>query len=112
MTCSICLENMPKLLTNQQKWQRMTTGKPANIHENYKTIILPCGHRFHEKCIEKWFKFKCSPTCPLCRKTDISRLLTHDHILRNNSNQITHYVRITSLQSQGPHIVITLSPSF
>tara|TARA_B100000945_G_scaffold312264_1_gene306594 strand:- start:459 stop:764 length:306 start_codon:yes stop_codon:yes gene_type:complete len=101
---------MPKLLTNEQKWQRMTTGKPANIPENDKTIMLPCKHRFHEKCIEKWFKY--SATCPLCRKIDISRLRTYDDILRNNSNQISHYVRITSLRSQGPHIVITLSPSF
>ena len=109
MTCSICMENMPKLLTNEQKWQRMSIGKPANIHENDKTIILPCKHRFHERCIEKWFKY--SVTCPLCRKIDISRLPTYDDTLRNDiSNHVSHYVRITSLRPQGPHVVIILSP--
>lgn len=27
--------------------------------------ILRCSHKFHKKCIDKWFEQK--PTCPICR---------------------------------------------
>jgi hypothetical protein len=29
-------------------------------------IVLPCGHNYHKKCIDKWFET--SKTCPECRK--------------------------------------------
>jgi hypothetical protein len=28
---------------------------------------LTCGHLFHKKCIDKWFK-KDKNDCPMCRK--------------------------------------------
>ena len=35
---------------------------------------LPCGHKYHEVCIQKW-KDACSiPQCPLCRRS----FATHD----------------------------------
>ena len=45
-SCSICLE-------------KFEAGK-------YKRV-LPCGHTFHKKCIDKWLKKKL--ICPICRKT-------------------------------------------
>ena len=27
--------------------------------------LLPCGHCFHRKCLERWLHV--SPTCPCCR---------------------------------------------
>ncbi|KAK7750208.1 hypothetical protein SLS62_007838 [Diatrype stigma] len=35
---------------------------------------LPCGHRFHRDCIQKWFKAQAkpprrSPSCPTCRRS-------------------------------------------
>ena len=43
-TCSICL---------------------MDITEGQKTILLPCGHMFHDDCVTKWLNLH--NTCPLCR---------------------------------------------
>ena len=43
--CSVCLQGLSRL-----------------------TRVLPCGHEFHIKCVERW-KRTCrgDPTCPMCR---------------------------------------------
>ena len=35
------------------------------INEGIDTILLPCGHMFHDNCVTKWLKIH--NTCPLCR---------------------------------------------
>ena len=35
------------------------------INEGIDSILLPCEHIYHEKCIIQWFKTH--NTCPLCR---------------------------------------------
>ena len=41
-----------------------------NIKKNY--VVLQCGHRFHQKCIQQWEYHLISRnqvlTCPCCRK--------------------------------------------
>jgi len=32
-----------------------------------KVRVLPCGHRFHIHCIDRWLIMN-QPTCPLCKK--------------------------------------------
>lgn len=44
--CSICLE---KLNFNEKR-------------------IFKCGHAFHKKCIDKWFKETSSLKCPNCKQ--------------------------------------------
>ncbi len=39
----------------------------CNYEENEGVRLLPCGHSFHKKCIDKWF-MEGSVQCPVCRK--------------------------------------------
>lgn len=61
--CSICFEK-------------------CSILTDYTT---KCGHIFHKKCVEEWFK-KGEVTCPNCRSVDIKQ-----------SKKITYYLNINSL---------------
>ena len=65
------------------------------ISEGQNTILLPCGHMFHDECSTKWLKIH--NTCPLCRfelPTDNAdyererrqRNQQRDNNIRNNSN--------------------------
>jgi hypothetical protein len=43
-TCSVCL---------------------TDINKDQDTILIPCGHLFHNDCITKWLDM--NNTCPVCR---------------------------------------------
>ncbi len=47
----------------------MCTVCCSDNYSNNKTI-LDCGHTFHCKCIEEWFKYAttCKVSCPVCRQ--------------------------------------------
>lgn len=68
--CSICHDPMNESLTQPS----LITG-PSNAEEVY----LTCGHTFHKKCIEEWFKQM--KTCPECREPATISQTTPLHIL-------------------------------
>lgn len=65
--CAICLEN---------------------FQNGDESIILPCVHIFHSKCIRKWVQRK--KTCPFCNyKINIPRLIKKFTPIFNNNNNNT-----------------------
>ena len=75
--CAICLELLRgknikifykrkyKSVSKSERFNRLHKGLSA-YPRAYKIRKLRCFHKFHKRCIEKWFKR--SYTCPLCRK--------------------------------------------
>ena len=61
-----------------------------------KICELPCGHRFHQDCVNNWFKQK--TTCPLCRYNirddsgDIFKTIIMTTMFRNIFFKIVPYV--------------------
>ena len=39
----------------------------GELSEGGKIATLPCDHKFHTRCINKWFEEKKSDSCPTCR---------------------------------------------
>lgn len=37
------------------------------LEEGEETRLLPCLHRFHRVCVDKWLDDGCRKTCPVCR---------------------------------------------
>ena len=75
--CAICLEALKKKnikIFHKKKYNTVSRSERFNrLHKGLsayppadKLKELMCYHKFHKKCIEKWFKI--SKTCPLCRK--------------------------------------------
>lgn len=55
--------------------------------------LLECGHRFHRRCIRKWFG-RGSLTCPLCRSLCLAELGSSHPLL---SARVRHLLRIVPL---------------
>ena len=58
------------------------------INEGIDSILLPCEHIYHEKCIIQWFKTH--NTCPLCRFEITGEKFKNDSCEndRNQNNQM------------------------
>lgn len=36
--------------------------------KNEKSVLLTCGHYFHEECLKSWYKSSTQKDCPICRE--------------------------------------------
>ena len=52
MVCAICLQKFKKVSDFDKK----------------KKLTTCCEHHFHAECIERWWKRKVTPKCPICRR--------------------------------------------
>jgi len=66
LSCPICLDSFKQTL-------------------NLKTNLLPCGHTFHERCINSWMAK--SDSCPICRQSTIPRPVSSDSRLYDATPQ-------------------------
>ena len=59
-SCAICLEDFK---SNDEIRMLQSTNKIA--FEKVETVLLDCGHKFHNRCISNWFRKQ--DNCPICR---------------------------------------------
>ena len=65
------------------------------------TTILPCGHKFHAKCIKPVIDNTYNARCPLCRAPIVTRPLTNqttNQATNQTSNQASNQTNIGSRQ--------------
>ena len=66
--CCICLEKLSLLDTEDvvQNVENIETVQNVQNVQN-ETKTLPCGHKFHDECINHWFRLSSINRCPMCR---------------------------------------------
>jgi hypothetical protein len=84
--CPICLNDENNDENNDK-------NNENNDENNNINIQICCGHKFHKKCFDKWYKE--SETCPVCRKKFDEQMYKIDNL--NNMKNIEMYNKINYL---------------
>jgi hypothetical protein len=71
VTCSICYVGFAR------RRRRRTTATAQHATAQHATVVLACGHRFHERCVSLWLAAR--DTCPLCR-AHVTRIVGADDL--------------------------------
>lgn len=59
--------------------------------------VLDCGHMFHTTCVISYFKFVCTPRCPLDRKIfNVNDLMVLSRIHNPEQSESSHSVGVSS----------------
>eukprot|EP00933_Yihiella_yeosuensis_P066351 TRINITY_DN70598_c0_g1_i1.p1 TRINITY_DN70598_c0_g1~~TRINITY_DN70598_c0_g1_i1.p1 ORF type:complete len:402 (-),score=53.52 TRINITY_DN70598_c0_g1_i1:367-1452(-) len=83
----------------------------ADFEDGDKLRPLPCGHIFHQSCIDEWFEVKhyIDCTCPLCRTyASPSKNFEHSPSTVASNSEITENVE--AISAEGAEVVVTLAP--
>jgi hypothetical protein len=73
-TSQSALKKLKRFKMNEKYCKKDKSGKLENpsccicisdITTNQQTVLLPCGHMFHDSCVVEWLKK--NNTCPVCR---------------------------------------------
>lgn len=64
LTCNCTAQQQRAFLKQTVMWCDCSICLERKLQD---TIILPCQHTFHTKCVEPWFARQL--TCPLCRQS-------------------------------------------
>lgn len=67
--------------------------------EGYNSVMAPCKHRFHNKCIERWY-ISSGGSCPMCRSII-------PHTLSGNTYNIFHLKQNIQSSMQQLEIIQT-----
>lgn len=63
----------------------------------------PCGHIFHQSCIDEWFKQ--SAACPLCKRSMKTLLGLDEEVAANNIDNRNQFLyRPFTIRVRGPHV--------
>lgn len=68
----------------------------SRLKEGEDMKILPCLHKFHKDCIDRWFS-ACRKTCPMCRfsmednKSYVKEVLTEEMIIYFSSFHVAGF---------------------
>ena len=65
LTCSICLN---KIDEQDNLNDKNNENNENNVNNEINIVKLECGHYYHSKCIEDWYKSSINKDCPLCKK--------------------------------------------
>jgi hypothetical protein len=67
-----------------------------------------CGHRFHERCVERWLEMK--PSCPMCRcQLLIQKTVAAEQVYRPpNPQNFLHATANRYVRPPNPHILMAI----
>lgn len=101
------IEDLPSLQVSHSDELETCVTCLEDLKEGHTATVLPCGHRFHRKCLKPWLELH--NTCPICRyevATDDKKYLRY----REHRKRIEEEVRChtTPILCSSLHTLIDL----